>query len=61
MQLDTRPLRRYVKQIYAEGDYLVGGEIEVLEKITWGDGLDEYRKTPNQLRAEFKTMGADAV
>ncbi len=43
------------------GDWLVGGEIEVLQKITWDDGLDEYRLTPKQLRAEFKKRGADAV
>jgi len=51
----------YVKQIYEEGNFLVGGELEVLERITWGDGLDEWRKTPNELRAQFKEMGADAV
>lgn len=51
----------YVKQIYDYGDFLVGGELEVLEAIKWNDGLDEYRKTPKQLRAEFKKMGADAV
>lgn len=52
---------RYIKQIYAEGSFLVGGELEVLDRITWGDGLDEFRKTPNELRAIFKEMGADAV
>ena len=25
------------------GDWLVGGEIEVLGRITWNDGLDQYR------------------
>jgi len=51
----------YVKQIYDAGDFLVGGELEVLDRITWGDGLDKYRKTPLELRAEFQEMGADAV
>ena len=43
------------------GDWLVGGDIEALERIRWNDGLDEYRLTPNELRAEFKRRGADAV
>ncbi len=29
--------------IYASGDWLVGGDIEVLEKVKWNDGLDGYR------------------
>ncbi|XP_052263475.1 bifunctional 3'-phosphoadenosine 5'-phosphosulfate synthase-like isoform X3 [Dreissena polymorpha] len=51
----------YVKMIYEGGDWLVGGDLEVLEKITWGDGLDEYRLTPRQLRQKFRSMRADAV
>jgi hypothetical protein len=47
--------------IYESGDWLVGGDLEVLERIRWGDGLDGYRLTPNELRAKFKEMGADAV
>lgn len=43
------------------GDWLVGGNIEVLGPIKWDDGLDEYRLTPNQLRDAFRQMGADAV
>ena len=43
------------------GDWLAGGELEVLDKIKWDDGLDEYRRTPNELRAQFKSMEADAV
>lgn len=43
------------------GDWLVGGEIEALERIRWNDGLDDYRLTPSELRAEFKRRGADAV
>jgi 3'-phosphoadenosine 5'-phosphosulfate synthase len=49
------------QMIYESGDWLVGGDIEVLERIRWGDGLDSYRLTPNELRAKFKEMGADAV
>ena len=29
------------------GDWLVGGEIEAVERIRWNDGLDPYRLTPN--------------
>ena len=43
------------------GDWLVGGEIEALERIKWDDGLDKYRLTPQELREKFKAMGADAV
>ncbi len=47
--------------IYESGDWLVGGEVEVLERIKWNDGLDEYRLTPKELRARFKALKADAV
>lgn len=47
--------------IYESGDWLVGGELQVLKKITWKDGLDQYRLTPKELEAKFKKMGADAV
>lgn len=47
--------------IHDSGDWLVGGDIECLERIHWDDGLDEYRLTPNELRQKFKSMGADAV
>lgn len=43
------------------GDWLVGGDLEVLEQIRWNDGLDQFRLTPNQLRKKFREMGADAV
>jgi len=51
----------YIKMIFDSGDWLVGGDLEVLERITWGDGLDEYRLTPSELRAKFREMNADAV
>lgn len=49
------------QMIYESGDWLVGGELEVLERVRWNDGLDEYRLTPNELRVRFREMGADAV
>ena len=33
----------YIKMIYESGDWLVGGEINVFERILWNDGLDQYR------------------
>merc|ERR1712126_271555 len=47
--------------IYDSGDWLVGGQLEVLEKVTWGDGLDKYRLTPTQLKQKARAMEADAV
>ena len=47
--------------VYESGDWLVGGDLEVFDRITWNDGLDQYRKTPNELRKTFKQMDADAV
>jgi len=51
----------YVKMIMESGDWLVGGDIEVLGRILWEDGLDQYRLTPNELRSRFREMKADAV
>ncbi|KAJ8977545.1 hypothetical protein NQ317_012924 [Molorchus minor] len=51
----------YIKLIYESGDWLIGGDLEVIKRIKWNDGLDEYRLTPNELRTKFKQLGADAV
>lgn len=32
--------------IMESGDWLCGGDLEVLERLKWNDGLDKYRKTP---------------
>lgn len=50
-----------LKLINESGDWLVGGDLEVLERIKWHDGLDCYRLTPNELRAKFKEINADAI
>jgi len=50
-----------VANINETGNWLLGGEIEQLEKVTWGDGLDNYRYTPSELRNKFAEMDADAV
>uniref|UniRef100_A0A6M2DQY8 Putative bifunctional atp sulfurylase/adenosine 5'-phosphosulfate kinase n=1 Tax=Xenopsylla cheopis TaxID=163159 RepID=A0A6M2DQY8_XENCH len=51
----------YVKMIHESGDWLVGGDLEVLNRIRWNDGLDQYRLTPKELRDKFREMDADAV
>ena len=55
------PDHPYIKYIYSGGDYLIGGEIELLERIKYNDGLDRWRKTPKELMAEFVSKGADTV
>ncbi len=44
------------QMIYESGDWLCGGDLEVLERICWNDGLDDYRLTPNELRARFRQL-----
>ncbi|KAI4465955.1 bifunctional 3'-phosphoadenosine 5'-phosphosulfate synthase [Holotrichia oblita] len=51
----------YIKMIYEGGDWLAGGDLNVLKRVVWNDGLDQYRLMPNELRKKFKEMGADAV
>ena len=51
----------YIKTIYNGGDYLIGGEVELLDRIRYNDGLDKWRKTANELMAEFQEKGADTV
>lgn len=51
----------YIKMIYDSGDWLCGGELEVLERITWGDGLDHYRLTPNELRVKFRELNVSLI
>lgn len=51
----------YAEMIYNSGDYLVGGDLEVLKEFAYNDGLDEFRLTPRQLREEYKKRNADAV
>uniref|UniRef100_A0A6I8PL12 3'-phosphoadenosine 5'-phosphosulfate synthase 2 n=1 Tax=Ornithorhynchus anatinus TaxID=9258 RepID=A0A6I8PL12_ORNAN len=51
----------HIKMVLASGDWLVGGDLHVLERIRWNDGLDLYRLTPLELKQKFKEMNADAV
>lgn len=55
------PRHPYVRIIRESGDWLVGGDLEVIERIRWNDGLDHYRLTPNEIRNRCQEIGADAV
>lgn len=58
----TAPGLPYVREAIADaGDWLLGGDLEVVEPIKYNDGLDHYRLSPAQLREEFIRRGADAV
>ncbi|CAN4116528.1 unnamed protein product [Withania somnifera] len=43
------------------GNWLIGGDLEVIEPIKYHDGLDSFRLSPAQLRVEFTRRNADAV
>ena len=47
--------------IYESGDWLVGGDLAVIERIRWNDGLDEYRLTPMELRSRFRELRVGEV
>ncbi|KAM7257104.1 hypothetical protein ACFE04_012845 [Oxalis oulophora] len=47
--------------IISAGNWLIGGDLEVLNPIKYNDGLDHYRLSPKQLRQEFDRRQADAV
>lgn len=57
----THPNHPYIQMIMQSGDWLVGGDLEVFDRIRWNDGLDQYRYTPTELKKMFHDMGADAV
>ncbi|KJH43379.1 sulfate adenylyltransferase [Dictyocaulus viviparus] len=67
---DERAARQYafvdarhpgVEQVLSGGPWCLGGDLKVLERITFRDGLDSFRKTPGELRKIFKDKDADAV
>jgi 3'-phosphoadenosine 5'-phosphosulfate synthase len=51
----------YIEHIYSGGDWLMGGEIELLQRIKYNDGLDRFRLTAPEVMKEFEQKGADAV
>ncbi len=57
----THPDHPYIRMILEGGDWLIGGDLEVIERIKWEDGLDQYRLTPTELQRKFDQMDADAV
>jgi 3'-phosphoadenosine 5'-phosphosulfate synthase len=55
------PGHPYIAHIYHGGDWLLGGEIELLDRIRYEDGLDKHRLTAVELMKAFEAKGADAV
>ncbi|KAF5950523.1 hypothetical protein HYC85_012516 [Camellia sinensis] len=47
--------------ITGAGNWLIGGDLEVIEPIKYHDGLDRFRLSPAALREEFTRRNADAV
>lgn len=58
----VNPRHPYQKYIFEEcGDWLIGGDLHVFERVRWEDGLDEFRLTPSELNEKFKEIKADAI
>ncbi|CAL5337604.1 unnamed protein product [Camellia sinensis] len=58
----TAPGLPYVEEaITGAGNWLIGGDLEVIEPIKYHDGLDRFRLSPAALREEFTRRNADAV
>ena len=58
----TAPGLPYVEEVITPaGNWLIGGDLEVLKEIKYNDGLDHYRISPKALRKEFDRREADAV
>ncbi|CAH2046571.1 unnamed protein product, partial [Thlaspi arvense] len=58
----TAPGLPYAEEaITKSGNWLIGGDLQVLEPIKYNDGLDRFRLSPSQLRDEFTRRDADAV
>ncbi|KAJ9538326.1 hypothetical protein OSB04_031059 [Centaurea solstitialis] len=58
----TAPGLPYAEEaITGAGDWLIGGDLEVIQPIKYHDGLDRYRLSPSELREEFSKRNADAV
>ncbi|KAK7857730.1 atp sulfurylase 1, partial [Quercus suber] len=50
----------YVEEAIANaGNWLIGGDLEVLEPIKYHDGLDRFRLSPTELREEFTRRNAE--
>uniref|UniRef100_A0A0N4ZPY8 APS kinase n=1 Tax=Parastrongyloides trichosuri TaxID=131310 RepID=A0A0N4ZPY8_PARTI len=55
---DRHPGIHKIRQL---GDYCIGGDLIVFDRINYNDGLDEYRHTPRELREIFYNSNCDAV
>jgi 3'-phosphoadenosine 5'-phosphosulfate synthase len=51
----------YIEKIFEQGDWCVGGKIEVLDRIQYNDGMDQWRLSPKELDQKFTELDADAV
>lgn len=51
----------YISHIYTGGDWLLGGEIELLNRIRYNDGLDKFRLTAPEVMKEIQKKNADSV
>ena len=51
----------FLQIIERSGNWLIGGDLKVFERIKWNDGLDEYRLTPNELKEMYQKMNSDVV
>ena len=51
-----------VERMMAQGEWLVTGtKMTVIKAHAQEDGLDAYRKTPEQIQQEAKEKGADVI
>ncbi|KPM05847.1 bifunctional 3'-phosphoadenosine 5'-phosphosulfate synthase-like protein, partial [Sarcoptes scabiei] len=50
-----------IEMIMKSGDWLIGGDLKVFNRIKWNDGLDHFRLTPKEIQAKIKEIEADAV
>uniref|UniRef100_A0A6G1SJH1 Bifunctional 3'-phosphoadenosine 5'-phosphosulfate synthase 2 n=1 Tax=Aceria tosichella TaxID=561515 RepID=A0A6G1SJH1_9ACAR len=51
-----------IKQIIESNtQWLLGGKLQLFERIEWNDGLDHYRLTPQKIRHQLIQMKADVV
>ena len=58
----TAPGLPYAEEaITHTGNWLIGGDLQVIEPIKYHDGLDHFRLSPSELRGEFTKSDADAV
>lgn len=55
------PGHPYIEYFNRGGPWLLGGEIELLERIQYHDGLDRFRLNAQEVRQAFEDMNADAV